>query len=71
MSGSVVSIKDYFLTETHLRESLKTQKNPSLLVRSTPDSFGEKGRDEANKKTVFRHALNDRKSRFSLFAESA
>jgi len=26
MSGSVVSIKDYFLTETHSRESLKTQK---------------------------------------------
>ena len=33
----------------HERASLKTQNYPSLL---------EKGRDEANKKAVFRDALN-------------
>jgi hypothetical protein len=34
----------------NLRASLKTQNYPSLQVRKTPDSSGEKGRDEANKK---------------------
>ena len=33
--------------------SLKTQNYPSLLVRKTPDTSGEKGRDEGNKKDVF------------------
>jgi len=38
------------------RASLKTQNYPSLLVQKTPDSSGEKGRDEANKKAVFKDA---------------
>ena len=40
------------------RAPRKTPIYPSLLVRKTPDSFGEKGRDEAKKRTVFRDALN-------------
>jgi len=35
------------------RASLKTQNYPSLLVRKTPGTSGEKGRDEGNKKDVF------------------
>ena len=41
-----------------LRAPRKTPIYPSLLVRKTPDSFGEKGSDEAKKRTVFRDALN-------------
>ena len=40
-----------------LRASLKTQNCLSLLVGKTPDSFGEKGWDEANKKAVLRDAF--------------
>jgi len=45
------------LSNKDLRASLKTQNSLSLLFRKTPDSFGEKGRGEANKRTVFRDAL--------------
>jgi len=31
----------------------KNSKHPSLMVLKTPDSSGEKGRDEANKKKLF------------------
>jgi hypothetical protein len=37
----------------NLTAFLKTSNYPSLLVRKTPDLFGEKRRDEAKKRTVF------------------
>jgi len=40
------------------KASLKTKKYPSVLVRKTLDSFGEKGGNKANKKAVFSDELN-------------
>jgi len=46
------TVSEYRLMQQHKGIS-KTQHYPSLLARKTPDSFGEKGRDEANKKSCF------------------